>query len=190
MFSVVILARLPFIIWLLNLKLVKKPKRRYHVLTGKELGTGARLEYSSRKPLANLAQQADISVSSTRTATKLFKLHPYKMTYMHSLQPRDPAKNIHFYKWFIQSVNEGTLDPQLLFLLTPPCLLKWKCECIISDTGPAKTLSVLHEVQIHAFNAAINDMFGGGVIEGLCPACSPGLMLERQSVWTVTRTLK
>jgi hypothetical protein len=41
---------------------------------------GARLERSPRKSLAKLAQEADVSVSSARTATELLKLRPYKMT--------------------------------------------------------------------------------------------------------------
>jgi hypothetical protein len=38
----------------------------------------ARLERSPRKSLAKQAQQADVSVSSAGTATKLLKFHRYK----------------------------------------------------------------------------------------------------------------
>jgi hypothetical protein len=31
------------------------------------------------------------------------------------LQPRDPASRIHFCSWFLQSVVEGEIDPQLPF---------------------------------------------------------------------------
>jgi hypothetical protein len=50
---------------------------------------GARLERSPIKSLAKLAQQADVSVSSARTATKWLKLRLYKITQVYSLQPRD-----------------------------------------------------------------------------------------------------
>jgi hypothetical protein len=97
--------------------LEKKIKRNCPVLTEEEFDyTGARLECSPRKSLAKPAQQADVSVSSTRTTTKLPKLHQYKITQVHSLQPRDPAATrINVCNWFIQSVNDGTLDPQLLY---------------------------------------------------------------------------
>jgi hypothetical protein len=60
-----------------GLILNKKIKRRHHVFTKEKLDhIGARLEHSPRKSLAKLAQQADISVSSAMTATKVLKLCP------------------------------------------------------------------------------------------------------------------
>jgi hypothetical protein len=35
---------------------------------------------------------------------------------MNSLQPRDPSSRVHFCSWFLQSVVEGEIDPQLAFL--------------------------------------------------------------------------
>jgi hypothetical protein len=68
----------------------KKIKGRHHILNEeKPDNTDARLEHSPRKSLAKLAQQADILVSSARTNTNLLKLHPHKITQVHSLQPRD-----------------------------------------------------------------------------------------------------
>jgi hypothetical protein len=91
----------------------EKIKRRCHVLTEEKLNDiGARLEHSPRKSLARLVQQDDISVSSARTATKLLKLCPYKITHVHLLQPRELATRIHFCSWFVQAVNECMLDPQ------------------------------------------------------------------------------
>jgi hypothetical protein len=96
-----------------GLVLDKKIKIIRHVLTEETLDDiGTRLEPRS---LVKLAQQTDVSVSSARTATKLLKLCPYKITQVHSLQTRDAATRINFYNWFIQSVNEGTLDPQFFF---------------------------------------------------------------------------
>jgi hypothetical protein len=58
--------------------------RRRNVLTEEKLGyIGARLERSPRRSLAKLAQQADVSVSSARAATKLLNLLPYKTTQVH-----------------------------------------------------------------------------------------------------------
>jgi hypothetical protein len=51
----------------------KKIKRRHHELTeGRLNDNGARLERSPRKSLEKLVGQADVSVSSTRTATKYY----------------------------------------------------------------------------------------------------------------------
>jgi hypothetical protein len=41
---------------------------------------GARLEHSPGKSLVKLVHQADISIFSARTATKLLKLCPHKIT--------------------------------------------------------------------------------------------------------------
>jgi transposase len=55
-----------------GLVLDKKTKGRCHILNEEKLhNIGARLEHSQRKSLAKPAQQADILVSSARTATKL-----------------------------------------------------------------------------------------------------------------------
>jgi hypothetical protein len=32
---------------------------------------------------------------------------------MYALHPRDPASSVHFCSWFLQSVIEGEIDPQL-----------------------------------------------------------------------------
>jgi hypothetical protein len=76
---------------------------------------GARLEYTPRKPLKRLAQETGVSKSSARTATRLLKLIPYKTTVIHALQPCHPASRVHFCSWFLQSVVEGEIDPQLIF---------------------------------------------------------------------------
>jgi hypothetical protein len=47
--------------------------------------------------------------------TQLLKIRPYKTTVIHALQPRDPACRVHFCSWFLQSVIEGEIDPQLTF---------------------------------------------------------------------------
>jgi hypothetical protein len=71
------------------LVLDKKIKRRRHVLTEEELDdTGSRLKRSPRKSLAKLAEEADVSVTSAGTGTKLPELRPDKITQVHSLQPR------------------------------------------------------------------------------------------------------
>jgi hypothetical protein len=54
------------------------------------------LVHLQRKSLEKLAQNADVLVSSARTPTKLLKLCPYKITQVHSLQPRNPATRINF----------------------------------------------------------------------------------------------
>jgi hypothetical protein len=86
------------------------------VLTEEKLdGMGARLEHALRKLLKHLAQETGVSNSSARRATQLPKLRPYKITAIHALQPRDPPRRVHFCSWFLQSVVEGAIDPQLAF---------------------------------------------------------------------------
>jgi hypothetical protein len=49
------------------------------------------------------------------TATQLRKLRTHKTTVIHAFQPRDSASKVHFCSWFLQSVVEGEIDPQLIF---------------------------------------------------------------------------
>jgi hypothetical protein len=51
-------------------------------------------------------------MSTARTATQLLHLRPYKTTVIHALQLCDPASRV---RWFLQSVVEGEIDPQLTF---------------------------------------------------------------------------
>jgi hypothetical protein len=62
-----------------------KQKHKRQVLTEEKIdATGARLEHAPRKLLKRLAQETGVSKSSTRTATQLVKLRPYKTTVIHS----------------------------------------------------------------------------------------------------------
>jgi hypothetical protein len=47
--------------------------------------------------------------------TQLLKLRPYKTTVIHALQPCNSASRVRFCSWFLQSVIEGEIDPQLTF---------------------------------------------------------------------------
>jgi hypothetical protein len=73
----------------------------------------ARLEHTPRKSLKRLAQETGVSKPSTRTATQLLNLRPYKTRVIHTLQPRDPACRVHFCSWFLQSVFEAETVLQL-----------------------------------------------------------------------------
>jgi hypothetical protein len=87
------------------------------VLTEEKLDdVGARLEHTPRKSLKCLAKETGVSKYSTRSATQLLKLRPYKTTVIHALQPRDPATRVHYCSWFLQSVVQGEIDPQLTLL--------------------------------------------------------------------------
>ncbi|KAJ4433388.1 hypothetical protein ANN_15647 [Periplaneta americana] len=93
----------------------KKRRRRRHVLTEEKLDDiGAQLEQSPQKSLTQLAQQAGVSRTSAHNATKLLKCHPYKVTEVHSLEAGDLHRRINFCNWFLQSVNDGSLNPQLV----------------------------------------------------------------------------
>jgi hypothetical protein len=51
----------------------------------------------------------------------LLKLQPFKTTVIHALQPHDTASRVHFCIWFLQSVIEGAMDPQLTFFSDKAC---------------------------------------------------------------------
>jgi PIN domain nuclease of toxin-antitoxin system len=67
--------------------------------------------------MAKLVQQPNITISLARNAAKLIKLHPLKITTVHSPQPRDPATRIIFSTGLSNSIKEVTPDPQLLFFI-------------------------------------------------------------------------
>jgi hypothetical protein len=95
----------------------KKQKHKRLVLTEEKLDdTGARLQRAPRKSLKCLARETGVSKSSTRTATQLLKLRPYKTIVIHALlAARDSASRVHYCSWFLQSVVEGRINPQLAF---------------------------------------------------------------------------
>jgi hypothetical protein len=56
-----------------------------------------------------------MSKFSARRATQLPKLRPYKTTAIHALKLQVPAAKVHFCSWFLQSVIEGEIDPNVTF---------------------------------------------------------------------------
>jgi transposase len=87
----------------------KKQKHKRRVLTEENL----RLEHMPIKSLKSLAQETGVWKSTTRWATQLLKLRPYKATVIHAFQLCNPAGRVYFCSWFLQSVIEGEIDPQL-----------------------------------------------------------------------------
>jgi hypothetical protein len=61
------------------------------------------------------AQGTSVSKTSARRATKLLQLLLCKATVVHALKEHDPVARIHFCNWFLQSVHDGEVDPQLAF---------------------------------------------------------------------------
>ncbi|PSN43456.1 hypothetical protein C0J52_23082, partial [Blattella germanica] len=72
-------------------------------------------EQSPHKSLSKLAQQVGVSVSSVWNATKLLKFKPYKIGRVHELLKTDYEQRLRFCNWYLQSMNDGRLDPQMLF---------------------------------------------------------------------------
>ena len=95
----------------------KKKQSKRTVLTElKVQDIQARLQISPRKSLRRLAQETGVSLGSARTATKLIKFRPYKVTVVHELKQPDHAARIRFCNWLLQNVHDGIVDPQLLFM--------------------------------------------------------------------------
>jgi hypothetical protein len=110
-----------------------------------------RLEHTPRKSLEHLAQETGVSKSSARRATQLLKLRPYKTTVIHVLQPHDPASRVHFFSWFLQSVIEGEINPQLTFFSDEAWFhfqgyINTQNNCYWSSQYPHLT----HEVLLHS----------------------------------------
>jgi hypothetical protein len=66
------------------------------------------------------ALETSISETSGRRATKLLQLRPCKTSVVDALKEHDPVARIHFCNWFLQSVYDGEVDPQLVFSLVRP----------------------------------------------------------------------
>jgi hypothetical protein len=63
----------------------QKQKHKRQVLTEEKLDDiHARLEHTSRKSLKRLAQETEVSKSSTGMATQLPKLRPYEIAVIHT----------------------------------------------------------------------------------------------------------
>ena len=94
----------------------KKQNRKCTFLTEETLDEiGASLERTPTKSMPKLAEQVEISESSAHRATKLLKVKPFKCTSVQSLKQDDPVSRMHYCEWFHSSVNDGLIDPQLLF---------------------------------------------------------------------------
>jgi hypothetical protein len=75
-----------------------------------------RMEISPRKSSHRLAQECDISKSSVLRGLKALKFHPYKVSLVQKLNLTDPVAHIHFCRWTLQCVHDGTVDLILLFM--------------------------------------------------------------------------
>jgi hypothetical protein len=54
--------------------------------------------------------------NSALNATILLKLWPYKITVVHALKEHDLVVRINTCNWFLQSVHDGEINPQLVFI--------------------------------------------------------------------------
>jgi hypothetical protein len=58
-----------------------------------------------------------VSKMSGQKATNLLQLWSCKTLIVHALKEHDPVARIHFCNWFLRSVYDGEVDPQLVFFL-------------------------------------------------------------------------
>jgi hypothetical protein len=70
--------------------------------------------------LENVAEKfsfrgTSVTKRSGRRATKLLQLRPCKASLVDAWKEHDPVARIHFCNWFLQSVYDGEVDPQLVF---------------------------------------------------------------------------
>ena len=62
-----------------------------------------------------MSQQTGVSTFSVWKATKLLGFKPYKVTVVQKLQEPDFNRRTHFCDWYVQSVHDGIVDPQITF---------------------------------------------------------------------------
>jgi hypothetical protein len=77
--------------------------------------TGARLEHSPCKSLTQFAQQAQISTTRAWSMNKKLHLLLYKIRQVQVTADGNCKRRTHFCKWFLQTVYNGFLDPELIF---------------------------------------------------------------------------
>jgi hypothetical protein len=96
----------------------KKYTRQNVVLIEETLDEiGTRLEHSTCKSLAQLAQQAQVSKTTAWRATKNLHLRPYKIAHVQVIEEGDYGRRTHFCNWFLQAVHDCVLDPKLTFFI-------------------------------------------------------------------------
>jgi hypothetical protein len=94
--------------------------------------------------------------ASARRATQLLKLRPYKTTAMHALQPCDPARMVHFCSWFLRSVVEGEIDPQLTFFSDETWFhLQGYISTQNNRYWSSQNPHLTHEVQLHPVKVGV-----------------------------------
>jgi hypothetical protein len=86
------------------------------VLTEEKLDDiGARLEPTPRKLLKRPAPEIGVSKIVQEWQHNCWNLNPVKQQQStEALQQRDPASRVHFCSWFLQSIVEGEINPQLI----------------------------------------------------------------------------
>ncbi|PSN47189.1 hypothetical protein C0J52_07875, partial [Blattella germanica] len=93
----------------------KKRNRKRTVLTEEKLDDiAACFEQLPHKSLSTY-QQVGVSTSSVWNATKLLKFKPYTIGRVHKHFETDYGQRLQFCNWYLQSMNDGCLDPQTLF---------------------------------------------------------------------------
>jgi hypothetical protein len=87
------------------------------VKEGKLADIRARLETSPSRSLKRLAQETSVSITFERRATKVLQLRRCKTRVVHALKEHDPLAKIllHFSNWFLHSVKDGEVYPELVF---------------------------------------------------------------------------
>jgi hypothetical protein len=65
-------------------------------------------------------QDTNASKTFGRMATKLLQIRFFNATVVDALKEHHPVARLHSCSWFLQSVQVGEFDPQLLFFLMCP----------------------------------------------------------------------
>jgi hypothetical protein len=73
----------------------------------------------------------------------------------HALQPRDPASRVHFCSWFLQSVVEGEIDPQLTFFSEAWFHLQGYIHMQNNRYSSPQNPHLTHEVPLHPVKVCV-----------------------------------
>jgi hypothetical protein len=96
------------------------------------------------------AEETSVSKTSGRRATKLLQLRPCKTPVVDALKEHNPVSRIHFYNWFLQSLYDGEVDPQLVVFSSGTWFsLRGEVNYQNSRYWSAGNLEFIHELPLH-----------------------------------------
>jgi transposase len=141
-----------------GLSIDKKQKHKRRKFTEEKLDDiNARLEHTPRVSLKRPAKENDCQSLLQERQHNCWRVDTLKQQQSTcALQPRDPANRVHFSCWFLQSVVEDEIDPQLTFLAHEAWFhLQGYTDTQNNRYWSSQNLHLTHEVQLHPIKIGV-----------------------------------